>query len=273
MQELTKSLRHPKLAFREIPVTQLRGGQYQPRQTFCEEGLKSLAETIKRVGVLEPLLVRPLAASAYEIVAGERRWRAARIACLKTVPCLVGYYSDEQASQVALIENMSREDLNPIDEAAGINRIVLEFDYTHEEVGAILGKTRSHITNLLRLLKLDHRVQEWLMAGEISEAHGKILAGLPIEKQYFFASKCIEKHWSMRVLSKEIKSATEKNKESPKHKDKKDVDILRLEQEVSDKFGHQVKFCFDKNKSGVINIHFCNFDELEGVLAKLKSIS
>lgn len=274
MQEVVKSLRRPKLAFKEIPVTQLRAGQYQPRHVFSEDGLKSLAETIKGVGVLEPLLVRPLSDNGYEIIAGERRWRAAKLAAFKTVPCLVGYYDDEQASQIALIENTSREDLNPIDEASGINRIVLEFDYTHQEMAAILGKTRSHITNLLRLLKLDIRVQEMLMIGKLPGSQGKILAGLPIEKQYFFAQECIEKQWSMRTLSQAIRSTGENNKKntysSNNRSDKKDVDISRLEQETSDQFGHEVKFFLEKNKSGYVKINFCSLDELESILYKFK---
>ncbi len=173
VQELMKPLKSPKLVFKEIAVTQLRRGQYQPPHHFSEDGLKSLAETIKRVGVLEPLLVRPLSSSGFEIIAGERRWRASQMAGLKVVPCLVGHYDDEKASQIALIENLNRENLNPIDEAAGISRVLIEFDYTHQEMGAILGKTRSHITNLVRLLRLDQRVQEMLSSGTLSEAHGK----------------------------------------------------------------------------------------------------
>ncbi len=274
MQEVMKSLKQPKHALKEIPIGQLRAGQYQPRQTFSQDGLNSLAETIKNVGVLEPLLVRPLSESEYEIIAGERRWRAAKIAGLKTVPCLVGYYNDETTSQIALIENISRENLNPIDEAAGISRVIEEFDYTHEEIGAILGKPRSHITNLLRLLKLDRRVQEFLREGNLTEAHGKILAGLPIEKQYYFAHQSIEKQWSMRTLTDAIKHLSLKSKErdnqnNPKDKD---VDILRLEQETSDYFGHEIKFNLKKDKSGKVNIHFCNLDELEAILDKFKKV-
>ncbi len=274
MQEEKRLLKTPKLAFREISVTELRGGQYQPRHSFSEEGLKSLAETINRVGVLEPLLVRPLTSSGYEIIAGERRWRAAQISGLKTVPCLVGYYDDEKASQIALIENVSREDLNVMDESTAISRIVEEFNYTHEEMGAILGRTRSHISNLLRLLRLDQRVQAMLMAGEIAEAHGKILAGLPLEKQYFFAQRCIEKQLSMRALSKEIKLTSEKNKKGPienNKKDKKDLDVSRLEREISDQFGHEVKFSLEKNKSGYVNIRFFNLDEFDAILEKFKT--
>lgn len=278
MQEVVgiKLLKHQKLVFKEILVTQLRVGQYQPRHFFSEDGLKSLAETIKGVGVLEPLLVRPLSLSSnnYEIIAGERRWRAAKTAGLKAIPCLVGYYDDKQASQIALIENISREDLNPIDEAVGISRVIMEFDYKHEEMAAILGKTRSHITNLLRLLKLDQRVQEMLITGKLPSSQGKILAGLPIEKQYFFAQRCIEKQWSMRTLSQEIKSTTEKNKkninQSNKKSGEKDVDIACLEKEISDQFGHEIKFILEKDKSGYVKIQFCNMDDLEVVLYKLR---
>jgi ParB family chromosome partitioning protein len=268
MQEVTEALKKPKLLLKEITVSQLRSGQYQPRQIFPEEGLKLLAETIKRVGVLEPLLVRSLNNSSYEIIAGERRWRAAMIANLESIPCLVGCYNDEQASQIALIENLNREDLNPIDEAMAIDRIIREFVYTHEEAGSILGLPRSHITNLLRLMKLDMRVQDFLSKKTLSEAHGKILSGIPLEKQYFFAKQCVEKQWSTRVLNKVLKIPVKNNKNDKTQK--KDINILSLEKEVSERFGHMISFIVDGKKGGFVKIRFCNFDELDNILSKLK---
>jgi ParB family chromosome partitioning protein len=271
MQEITLAFKKSTLVLQEISLEKLRRGQYQPRQVFSDEGLNSLAETIRRVGILEPLVVRSLSDDNYEIIAGERRWRAAQIAHLQTVPCLIGRYTDEQASQMALIENISREDLNSIDEASAINRIVLEFNYTHEEVAAILGKPRSHITNLLRLLRLDTRVQDLLRTKELSEAHGKILAGLAIDKQHFFATQCLQKNWSSRALVNAVKNLTKDKRENSPKTIKKDVNTLHLEQEISDKFGHSVKLSFDADdKSGYVNIRFSHLDELENVLYKLK---
>ncbi len=176
-------------------------------------------------------------------------------------------YSDEQASQIALIENLNRQDLNPIEEAMGISRVVEEFSYTHEEMAAILGKPRSQISNLLRLLKLDSRIQDFLRVGELSEAHGKILAGLPIEKQYNFATQCIAKKWPSRKLDDMVKSLWVINRE--KTKIKKDINVEHLEREMSDHFGHPIEVVFTKDNSGSLNIRFVNLDDLQNILEKM----
>lgn len=145
----------------------------------------------------------------FEIVAGERRWRASKLAGLQVVPCLLSNYTNEQAAQIALIENTCREALNPIAEAQAMQRLANEFQYTHDEIAVLLGISRTQVTNLLRLLKLDARIQHWMKQGALSEAHGKILAGLPLDKQYNFAYDAIKKDWSVRGLDEAIKIANE----------------------------------------------------------------
>lgn len=169
----------PKTVIKEIPIYQLARGRYQPHQQFDKIALQELAETIKQVGILEPLVVRLKTTDRYEIIAGERRWRAAQLAGLDVVPCLVGTYTDEQAIQMALIENLSRQDLNPIEEAEATARLIAEFDYTHDMAANALGKSRTEITNLLRLLKLDALVRTLILSNDLTEAHGKLL-GKPL---------------------------------------------------------------------------------------------
>src|SRR6185312_1179687 len=195
-----------KPSLQQLSVDQLIRGKYQPRQHFDAEQLQELAESIKTTGgLLQPIVVRPLANGHYEIVAGERRWRAAQLAELTEVSCLVSHYTDEQALQAAVIENINRTDLNPIEEAHAYQRLIDEFHYLHEEVAAAVGKSRTSITNVLRLLKLDERVQALIISDRLSEGHGKILAGVPTLHQYALAEQSIQKNWSVRKIEAEAK--------------------------------------------------------------------
>ena len=175
-------LTKPKAILKHIRIDHLQRGKFQPRHTFTSASLEALASTIKRDGVLEPLIVRQTENSdklIYEIIAGERRWRAAQLVGLAEVPCLIRSYSDEETARISLTENMQRENLNPLEEAKGLKKLKTTFNYTDEEIGAILGKSRSVVTNLMRLLELDNKVQELLRAGELAEVHGRLLAGIP----------------------------------------------------------------------------------------------
>ena len=196
--------RRPSL--QQIGIDLLVRGKYQPRQHFDPIKLQELADSIKSTGgLLQPIVVRPIGANKYEIVAGERRWRAAQLAGLTDISCLVYPYSDEQTLQASIIENISRADLNPIEEAQAYQRLIDEFLYLHEEVAASVGKSRTAITNSLRLLKLDARVQKLLIMGDLSEGHGKILAGLPPHQQYELAERCVQKGWNVRKIEAEVK--------------------------------------------------------------------
>lgn len=256
-----------KTNLKNVPIDLLQRGEYQPRQSFDSAALQELAETIRRVGILEPLIARPKTAQRYEIVAGERRWRAAQMAGLDSVPCLVANYTDEEAIQIALIENLGRQNLNPIEEAEGIARFIEEFGYTHEEAAASIGKPRTEVTNLLRLLKLDLRVRDFIARGELTESHGKILAGLPQEKQYDYADRTLTKHWSIRALEQAIKQDQKKNTTGLAQK--QNAYVQRLQRTLSDHLGYPVLIDLEAEREGHVKIRFTNLDELDGILQRV----
>jgi ParB family chromosome partitioning protein len=235
----------------------LHSGTYQPRNEFSEEALETLSKTVAQLGILEPLIVRAYQkyADKFEIVAGERRWRAAQRVGLTVVPCLISNYTNEQAAQIALIENTCREALNPIEEAHAIQRLTEEFRYTHDEVSMLLGVSRSHVSNLLRLLRMDGRVQHWLRQGDISEGHGKLLAGVPYEKQYYYAYHAIKKEWSVRMLDEAIKTGEDKKLTTNRSK-KAEQPMLLLETKLTEQFGFPMKVALNKNDTGYFRIPF-----------------
>lgn len=246
-----------------ISIDMLERGKYQPRQHFDLEKLRELADSIKSTGgLLQPIVARPLATGRYEIVAGERRWRAAQLAGLTEVSCLVFQYTDEQALQASIVENISRTDLNPIEEAQAYQRLVDEFDYLHEEIAASVGKSRTAITNSLRLLKLAPQVQTLLMKGDISEGHGKILAGLAQHQQIELANACVAKNWNVRKLEMEAKKLQKPTvlNEGPYS----DANINRLESALSEHVGNRVQIECEEKGGGYVRIRFNNVDELEG---------
>lgn len=252
-----------KPQLKDIQVDELRRGVYQPRREFVQEELAELAESIQSAGLIQPLVVRPLFAGGYEIVAGERRWRAAQLAGLTHVPCLVNEYNDQQAAAVATIENINRVDLNPIEEAHAYQRMIDEFGYLHEELAAIVGKSRVKITNSLRLLKLEKQVQQDLIEGKLTAGHGKILAGLNGSQQLTMAEKCIANDWSVRKLEQECKQPTTVGKQQ-----RKDPNIERLARQLGDHLGCQVQIDYD-DMGCHLNINCHNFDVLQGVLEKI----
>jgi ParB family transcriptional regulator, chromosome partitioning protein len=255
-----------KPELKSLSIDQLVRGQYQPRRHFDPTQLQELAESIKTTGgLLQPIVVRPTSANRYEIVAGERRWRAAQIAGLTEISCLVSRYTDEQALQASIIENINRADLNPIEEAEAYQRLIEEFHYLHEEVAAALGKSRTAITNSLRLLKLDPRVQTLLIEGKLSEGHGKILAGLDVRHQVQLAELCIQKNWSVRKIESEAKKL-----QSPDTSSRySDVNLKQLETALSDHIGNPVEIDYETRGGGYMRIRFNNIDELEGHFARL----
>lgn len=252
-----------KPTLQHIAIDLLIRGKYQPRQHFDPEKLRELADSIKSTdGLLQPIVVRPLANGKYEIVAGERRWRAAQLAGLSEVSCLLFSYTDEQALQAAIVENISRSDLNPIEEAQAYQRMIDEFSYLHEEVAASVGKSRAAITNLLRLLKLDPRVQKLLVSGELSEGHGKILASLEPHDQVTLAERCVQKGWSVRKIESEAKklqqvTSTEDNTFS-------NANLAHLETALSEHLGNRVQIEYEERGGGFMRVRFNNVDELEG---------
>ncbi|HVE44990.1 MAG TPA: ParB/RepB/Spo0J family partition protein [Gammaproteobacteria bacterium] len=252
-----------KPSLQQIAIERLARGQYQPRQHFDAEKLQELADSIKSTdGLLQPILVRPLPDQRYEIIAGERRWRAAQLAGLAEVSCLLYDYTDEQALQAAIVENTSRADLNPIEEARAYQRLIDEFHYLHEEIAASVGKSRTAITNALRLLKLDPRVQASLVSGKLSEGHGKILAGLPAIQQIALAECCIQKDWSVRKMEAEAKKLQQPP--TTPAGTYADANIKQLETALSEHLGNAVRIDYENQGGGSLRIYFSNVDELEG---------
>jgi ParB family transcriptional regulator, chromosome partitioning protein len=270
METITVHAMFRKGVLKEIPIDLLHSGTYQPRHEFSEEALVSLSKTIEQLGILEPLIVRASQkyADKLEIIAGERRFRAAQRVGLTVVPCLIANYTNEQAAQIALIENTCREALNPIEEARAMQRLTDEFRYTHDEVSVLLGVSRSHVSNLLRLLRMDGRVQHWLRQGNLSEAHGKLLAGIPYEKQYEYAYHTIKKEWSVRALDEAIKAEEDKKLAASRAR-KSSQPISSLEKKLTEQFGFPMKVTINKNETGYFRIPFHDQAHMQIILDKL----
>ena len=252
---------------KQLPVEFLQRGVYQPRRDFDQSALEELSNSIRSQGLIQPIVVRPLQ-EGYEIIAGERRWRAAQLAGMDQVPCLIRKMSDEQAAAVTTIENIQREDLNPIEEAQSYQRLINEFSYQHDEVAAIVGVSRVKVSNTLRLLKLDDRIKDLLIKKKLSHGHGRSLAGLTVAAQLSLADKCIAEAWSVRRLEKECQRL--QNKQQAAIQTGKDPDIVHLEQKVSEQFGAEVKLDPDADqKGGWMKIRYFDPDTLAGLLDKI----
>lgn len=263
-------------AINRLPLTALQAGKYQPRQKMAAGALQELAESIREQGVMQPLLVRLVSPGKYEIIAGERRFRAASIAGLKEVPVLVSEADDQTAAAMALVENMQREDLNPLEESKGLARLIEEFGFTHEQAAKAVGKSRSAITNLLRLAQLAKPVQAMLLAGDIDMGHARALLSLPGASQVTLAQKIASQGLSVREAERMSAALAiaggqigDKKAKSPTARSGgRDPDTRRLAQEMADLIGLNVQFKF-KGKGGEIRIGFSQFDELDSLLKKL----
>ena len=247
-------------------IDNLVTGKYQPRTHMNEKALKELAESIKAQGIMQPIVVRYLENKKYEIIAGERRWRAAKLANLDEVPILIKNIPDESALAMALIENIQREDLNAIEEAKGIQRLIDEFGMTHESASEILGKSRTTITNLLRLLSLSQHVQNALLDGKIEMGHARAIIPLASSEQAMICQKIISQKLSVREVEALIG-----NRPSAKvtMRENKSSDILSLENDLSDKLGTSVKISHKKNGTGALKINYSNLDQLDSIIKKL----
>ncbi|GAB3464640.1 ParB/RepB/Spo0J family partition protein [Massilia terrae] len=256
-----------------LPVGQLQAGKYQPRTRMDEGALAELASSIKTQGIMQPVLVRPVNGGRYEIIAGERRFRAAQLAGLDEIPVLVREVDDQQAAAMALIENMQREDLNPLEEAQGIARLISEFDFTHEQAATAVGRSRSAVSNLLRLVNLASPVQTMLMAGDIDMGHARALLAVDAAKQIALANQVVARRLSVRETEKLVARAIEERNApavAPRAKDKPG-DIVRLEEELSDKLATPVQFKMGAKGKGQMIIDFADLDVLDGVLARLRA--
>jgi ParB family chromosome partitioning protein len=261
-----------------LRVAQLQAGKYQPRTRMDEGSLYELAESIRGQGIMQPILVRPVgdaAAMRYEIIAGERRFRAAQIAGLTEVPVLVKAVPDEAAAVMALIENIQREDLNPLEEAQGLKRLIDEFGLTHEQAAQSVGRSRSAASNLLRLLNLAEPVQKLLMAGDVDMGHARALLPLPAAQQIMTANEIVAKKLSVRDAEKAANKILNPGRQTPllRVKQDKSRDIVRLEEQLADILTADVEIRVQRKtrrgEQGELAIRFASLDELNSILDKL----
>jgi ParB family chromosome partitioning protein len=260
-----------------LKVSQLRPGKYQPRSYMDETALRTLADSILAQGIMQPILVRLLRTGQtddeyYEIIAGERRWRASQMAGLEEVPVLVREIADESALAMALIENIQRENLNPLEEAQGIKRLIEEFSMTHEKAADAVGRSRVAVTNLLRLLTLSEPVQEMLLTGKLDMGHARALIGIGGAQQVMLAEQIILNNSSVRDAENLVKTHHEKTSKPAKKigvKASASQDVLRLEQELSDKVGANVTIGANAKGAGTLKINYASLEQLDGIVAKL----
>ena len=251
-----------------LAVGALQPGKYQPRTRMDPGSLEELAASIKAQGLIQPISVRPVDSGRFEIIAGERRWRAAQIAGLAEVPVLIRDIPDDAALAMSLIENIQREDLNPLEEAAGIQRLIDEFEMTHQQAADAVGRSRSAASNLLRLLQLAKPAQDMLMAGDIEMGHARSLLPLSKSEQGRIAALVADKGYSVRETERLV--ARELNPPAKRGRDKKpDRDLLRLEEELSDRLGATVKISANRKGGGSLTIRFGSLDQLDGLLSRL----
>ena len=252
---------------RQLPLEFLQRGKYQPRIDFDEAALQELADSIKAQGVMQPIVVRSIGADRYEIVAGERRWRASQLAALDTIPAIVRDISDETAIAMALIENIQRENLNPLEEARALKRLQTEFDLSQQEVATAVGKSRSVIANLMRLLSLEREVSEMLEHGRIDAGHGKVLLALDGGDQVRAARKVVDSKLSVRQTEGLVKAMLAPAVDTAPQR--KDPDIDRLERQLSERFGTKVVI-ENKNGRGKLVIQYSDLDVLDGILNRIQ---
>jgi len=250
-----------------LPIEKMQPGEYQPRTNMDQASLEELAASISSQGIIQPILVRPVSGDKYEIIAGERRWRAAQIAQLHEVPVLVRNIPDEATLAVALIENIQRENLNPIEEAVGLKRLMDEFELTHEEMAKSVGRSRTAVTNLLRLLSLSSGAKHFLEQGKIEMGHARAILGLPSEHQDTVAAEVYAKKLSVRQAEALVRAYANPVKKSAKPV--KSPDIRNLEETLAEKLGTKVSL-EDKNGKGKLVIEYSSLDTLDGILAHIK---
>ena len=250
-------------------VTQMQPGIYQPRSHMDEAALNALAQSIKEQGLMQPILVRGIGDGKYEIIAGERRWRASQIAGLTEVPVLVKDVPDENAAVMALIENIQREDLNPLEEAQGIDRLIREFGLTHDQAAGAVGRSRSATSNLLRLLNLSAQVQTMLVAGDIDMGHARALLAVDAATQVQLAQFVVQKQLSVRETEKLVTKTLAQTPQTTRQTKPQDNDSKRLAERLSDTLGAAVELQMSKGGKGKLIVQFSGLDVLQGIIEKL----
>ena len=253
-----------------LDITQIRPGRYQPRRVMGEEELHELAESIRAQGLIQPVIVRELGLSDYELIAGERRWRACQLAGLTEIPAVIKAVNDEAALAMGIIENIQRADLNPVEEAQGYKRLVDEFGLTHENLAQAVGKSRSAISNSLRLLSFPEQIQQHINQGLLEMGHARALITLPVLAQLQLAEAAIKQAWSVREMERQAQ-AWQQNQEPANKKtiSAVDSDVLRLQDAIADKLGLEVKIQANQQQKGKLVLHFNNADEFQQMLNAL----
>lgn len=250
----------------KLPIEFLQRGKYQPRRDMDPEKLKELSDSIAAQGIIQPIIVRKLVDDKYEIIAGERRWRAAQLAELQEVPVLVKDIDDRSVMAVALIENIQREDLNALEEADALHRLLDEFELTHQQIAEAVGKSRATVSNLLRLLDLAAEVKTMLGKGQLEMGHARALLGLDDAKQVEIANKVVKQGLTVRAVEKLVR---EQNQEKPVVVKKVDPDTLRLQRQLSERTGAKVEINHQENGKGKLIFSYTSLEELEGIINKL----
>ena len=251
-----------------LNVTQLQPGKYQPRSYMDDAALQTLADSIKTQGIMQPILVREISNNQYEIIAGERRWRASQLAGLTQVPVLVRDIPDESALAMALIENIQRENLNPLEEAQGIKRLIDEFAMTHEKAAEAVGRSRVAVSNLLRLLSLCAPVQDMLMHSKLDMGHARALIGLDTAQQVMLANKIVQQGLSVREVENLVKKLGAEAKPN-QQKTTVNRDVMALQNRLSEKIGAVVSISAKASGAGTLKISYSNLDQLDDIIAKI----
>ena len=258
-------------AIKELPIEFLVPGIYQPRKVFDAHALETLADSIRSQGIIQPLVVREVLRDGqkkYEILAGERRWRASQIAKLEKVPVIMQSLTDQEALAVALIENIQREDLSPIEEAEAIARFISEFDLTHQEVGDLIGRSRSSVSNVVRLLELAPQVQTWLLDKLLDMGHGRAMLSFSHAEQVQLAERIMAENLTVRDVERIVAARTQKTEKTATKK--VDNDVKKLENAWSEYFGAKVGFQSNPKGKGKMIIHYDSLDQLDGILQKIR---
>ena len=254
---------------KELPIEYLQRGRYQPRRDFPQESLQELADSIRAQGIMQPIVVRPIGERKYEIIAGERRWRAAQLAELEKVPALIRDVADEAAIAMALIENIQREDLNPVEEAIALKRLQDEFELTQQQVAEAVGKSRTAVTNLLRLLSLTDEVRTFLERGDIETGHAKALLGLSGDGQREAARQVVDRGLTVRQTEALVRKIQEQAGKPKPKKVEVDPNIRRLSERLAEKIGVPVTIDHGEKGAGKLVLKYTSLDELDGILAHL----
>jgi ParB family chromosome partitioning protein len=258
----------PKTGLDEIPIEFIQPGKYQPRTYFAEESIAELSDSIKAQGVIQPIVLRPIGDDRYEIIAGERRWRAAQLAGIEKIPAVIRTVDDESALAMSLIENIQREDLNPLEEATALQRLIDDFQFTHQEVADAVGKSRSAVTNTLRLTQLALPVAEMLVAGDLEMGHARALLTLEVNEQVAVAKQVVARGLNVRQ-TEELVRAAGKTAGATGVKQARDADTRRLEQNLGQTLGQPVQIRHTKKGTGKLVISYSSLDELDGILSKM----